>query len=372
VHTHLTDCFESTPRLYFKSPEAGSGKTRALEVSEYLVARGKLAMEMSPAYLIRKISQKPQPTILYDEIDTVFGPKAKEHEDIRAVINSGHRQGASAGRCVAMGSANIIPIDLPCYGPVAMAGIGNLPDTIMDRAIVIAMKKRTSAEKVTPWRSRVDKPRAQALGKRVAAWADSVRKAALDYWPEMPDGVEDRDADRWEALIAVADLAGGRWPELARKAVLVDVADKSDEKESLGVLLLTDIQAVLKTNNHYAANGKPAMKTQALLNQLAKIDESPWGSINRDRSQLDARGLALRLRPYDIRPCDIRWLNDDATQTVSKGYYCMDFEDAWTRYVDLAATSATEPATTATSATDSGPSTSDVADVADVADKRKG
>ena len=190
VHTHLVDCFESTPRLYFKSPESGSGKTRALEVCEFIVARGKLAMEMSPAYLIRSIASKPQPTILFDEIDTVFGPKAKEHGDIRAVINSGHRQGAVAGRCVAMGSANIIPVDLPCYGPVAMAGIGDLPDTIMNRAIVISMKKRTSAEKVIPWRSRVDKPKAQALGKRVAAWANSVREVARDYWPEMPEGVE--------------------------------------------------------------------------------------------------------------------------------------------------------------------------------------
>ncbi|MGE0218415.1 hypothetical protein [Mycolicibacterium sp.] len=96
AHTHLMDCWESTPRLYFKSPEPGSGKTRALEVSKYIVANGLLAMEMSAAYLIRRVSSSPMPTLLYDEIDTVFGPKAKEHEDIRAVINSGHRQGGSS------------------------------------------------------------------------------------------------------------------------------------------------------------------------------------------------------------------------------------------------------------------------------------
>ena len=138
------------------------------------------------------------------------------------------------------------------------------------------------------------------------------------------------------------------------------------------MLLLVDIQGIFKANNHYAANGSPAMKTQALLNQLTLIDESPWKDINRDRSQLDARGLALRLRPYEIRPCDIRWIDGNGTKTVAKGYYRNDFEDAWARYVNLPATSATEPATSATAATNKGPSTSGVADVADVADKRRG
>jgi hypothetical protein len=166
AHTHLMDCWESTPRLYFKSPEAGSGKTRALEVSEHIVANGLLAMNMTPAYLIRRVSSNPKPTILYDEIDTVFGPKAKEHEDIRAVINSGHRQGAVAGRCMVMGN-KVALVDLPSYGPVALAGLGDLPETIMDRAVVVPMKKRTSSEEVKPWRRRID---ARRLRNLVSAW----------------------------------------------------------------------------------------------------------------------------------------------------------------------------------------------------------
>lgn len=345
AHTHLMECWESTPRLYFKSPEPGSGKTRALEVMKHIVANGLLAMDMSSAYLIRRISTNPQPTLLYDEIDTVFGPKAKEHEDIRAVINSGHRQGAIAGRCQMMGT-KVAFIDLPSYGAVALAGLGNLPDTITDRAIVVPMKKRTRAERVKPWRIRTSEPQARELGERLAEWADSVRDAAMAYWPEMPPGVEDRNADRWEALLAVADLAGGRWPEAARAAAIADVTDKPAEKESQGVLLLSDIRGIFLAGNHYARNGQPAIKTQVLLKNLAMIPESPWKDIRRGGQQLDAIGLATRLRPYGIKSQDIRWRSETkgaaamkgeaggkSSDTVCKGYYRADFEDAWTRYV---------------------------------------
>ena len=37
AHTHLMGAWESTPRIAFLSPEPGSGKTRAMEVTELLV-----------------------------------------------------------------------------------------------------------------------------------------------------------------------------------------------------------------------------------------------------------------------------------------------------------------------------------------------
>src|SRR5262245_5242264 len=76
AHTHLMDAWESTPRIAFLSPEPASGKTRALEVSELLVPNPVEAINVSPAYLFRKVgSEDGPPTILFDEIDTIFGPK---------------------------------------------------------------------------------------------------------------------------------------------------------------------------------------------------------------------------------------------------------------------------------------------------------
>lgn len=104
AHTHLMDAAESTPRLAFLSPEPGSGKTRALEVTELLVPRPVEAVNVTPAYLFRKVAaEEGRPTILFDEIDTVFGPKARDNEELRGLLNAGHRKGAVAGRCVVRG-----------------------------------------------------------------------------------------------------------------------------------------------------------------------------------------------------------------------------------------------------------------------------
>jgi hypothetical protein len=126
AHTHLMDCWDSTPRIAFLSPEPGSGKTRALEVSELLVPNPVAAVNVSPAYLFRKVADEAgAPTLLFDEIDTVFGPRAKENEEIRGLLNAGHRKGAVAGRCVVRGK-EVFTEELAAYCAVAMAGLGYL------------------------------------------------------------------------------------------------------------------------------------------------------------------------------------------------------------------------------------------------------
>jgi hypothetical protein len=80
------DRWDTTPRLAFLSPEKASGKSRALEVTELLVPCPVMAVNMSPAYIFRKVGSEEGAPLLYDEIDTVFGPKAKENEEIRALL----------------------------------------------------------------------------------------------------------------------------------------------------------------------------------------------------------------------------------------------------------------------------------------------
>jgi len=83
VHTHLIHLWENTPRIAFLSPEPASGKTRALETTESLVPRPMEAVNMSPSALFRSVgNSNGLPTILFDEIDTIFGPRAKDNEDI--------------------------------------------------------------------------------------------------------------------------------------------------------------------------------------------------------------------------------------------------------------------------------------------------
>jgi Protein of unknown function (DUF3631) len=330
AHAWLMDCWDSTPRMAFLSPEPGSGKSRALEVTEPLVPNPVHAVNTTSAYLFRKVADpNGRPTILYDEIDTVFGPKAKENEDIRGMLNAGHRKGAMAGRCVVRGKV-VETEELPAYCPVMLAGLDDLPDTLMSRSVVARMKRRAPSEPIEPWRARVNEPEAHALRAQLQAWAASVKEAATGMWPEMPPGVEDRHADRWEALISVADLAGAHWPDTARVAAVADVADSKAGSPSIGVLLLRDIKNVFEKRQ------VDRIATETVLTDLKGMEESPWAVIRRGEP-LNARGLAQRLGKYGIEPSYLR-IGDE----TARGYTRAQFADAWARYAS------TESATSAT------------------------
>jgi Protein of unknown function (DUF3631) len=317
AHTHAMDAFESTPRLAFLSPEPGSGKTRALEVTEPLVPRPVEAVNVTPAYLFRKVADEGgRPTILFDEIDTVVGPKAKDNEEIRGLLNAGHRKGAVAGRCVVKGKT-VTTEEIPAYCAVALAGLDGLPDTILSRSATIRMRRRAPDEKVEPWRRRIYAPEAEGLRDQLAVWAESALGRVIDTWPEMPPGVNDRDADVWEALLAVADVAGGTWPARARAAAVAFVMEGKDSSPSLGVRLLSDFRSVF-------AEAEKAW-TDDILAKLHVLDDAPWGDLG--GKPLSNLRLSRLLHPYGIKPKLVR-----IGAAVARGYVREDFHDAWKRY----------------------------------------
>jgi hypothetical protein len=320
AHTHAMDCWESTGRIAFLSPEPASGKTRALEITELLVPRPVESVNASTAYLFRKVADPAGlPTILYDEIDTLFGPKAKENEDIRGLLNAGHRRGATAGRCEIYGKT-VICVEYPAYCAVALAGLGFLPDTLMSRSIVIRMRRRAPGEKVEAFRHRDHASAGHSLRDELARWARWARNAGMaKHRPAMPAGVADRAADVWESLLTIADYAKGDWPQRARLALLAHLAlVQEDGGGSLGVRLLTDLKAIFG-----AAEG---MHTEEILRQLNALVESPWGDLK--GKPLDSRRLARFLNPYGVQSADV-WI----AEITRKGYRRQDLHDAWQRYV---------------------------------------
>jgi len=318
VHTHLMAVWESTPRIAFLSPEPGSGKTRALEVSELLVPLPVEAINATPAYLFRKVSDPDGlPTILFDEIDTLFGAKAKEHEEIRGILNAGHRRGATAGRCVIVGKT-VKTEELPAYCAVALAGLGNLPDTILTRSVVLRMRRRAPTESIEPYRRRVHRTEGHELRDALAAWAASVQNSICGAYPTMPLGVEDRAADVWEALLMVADAAGGDWPLWARAAAVAFVTAARESPPSLGVRLLADLRLIF--------GERLQAPTSDIIEALTAIDEAPWADL---RGQpIDSRKLANLLKPYGVESRKIR----HGTTSV-RGYRREDLHDPWLRYL---------------------------------------
>ncbi|MFI9729183.1 DUF3631 domain-containing protein [Streptomyces sp. NPDC052092] len=326
AHAHLLDCFESTPRLAFLSPEPGSGKSRALEIVETLVPNPMAAVDASAAALFRAVAgvDGKRPTILFDEIDTIFGPKAGENEQLRGFINAGHRRNRPMFRCVGDGANQTVQA-FHSYAAVAVAGLGYLPDTIRDRSVNIRMRRRARNEKIEPYRTRIHEKEGFALRDRLAKWAEQVSERVMNVWPAMPEGVTDRPADVWEPLLAVADAAGGDWPDRAREACVVLVAaSKVNDKGSLGVRLLTDLR-------DHVMVGIDRLPTVAILDRLNALDDAPWADLH--GKPLDNRRLGRMLAEYmtaDNEPIASRNIKTGAS--VLKGYYAADLWDAWARY----------------------------------------
>ncbi|GAA1012077.1 DUF3631 domain-containing protein [Streptomyces thermogriseus] len=325
AHAHLLDAFDSTPRLAFLSPEPGSGKTRALEIVETLVPQPMVAVNASAAALFRAVSGgNGRPTILFDEIDTIFGPKAGDNEELRGFLNAGHRRTGVTYRCVGDGGNQTVQA-FPSYCAVAMAGLGSLPDTILTRSVIIRMRRRARNEKVEPFRARIHEAEGHKLRDRLAAWAEQVRESVMGAWPEMPEGVTDRPADVWEPLLAVADAAGGHWPGRAREACVTLVkASQANDKGSIGIRLLTDLR-------DHVLIGIDRLPTVAILDRLNALDDAPWADLN--GKPLDSRRLSKMLSEYvtaDGTPITSR--NIKTGGGVLKGYYAADLYDAWQRY----------------------------------------
>jgi hypothetical protein len=317
--THLQPAWQHAPRLAVVGPAKRCGKSRLLDVLHDTVHDPFITVNSTPAAIFRSITAEP-PTLLVDEADTIFGsPKAAErNEEMRGLLNSGHQRNRPTTRVT---GPDHRPVKFRTFAMAALAGIGDLPDTIMDRAVVIRMRRRAPGESVLPFRSRRDTPLLNALRDRLDAWLVPLLDRAAQAEPAMP--VEDRAADTWEPLVAVADLAGGDWPRRARAACRAMTATEEgrDQDTGLTTRVLADIRAV------FTACGNPALlPTEHLLTALNADPEAPWREHG--PAGLTARGLQILLKDYGIRSANHRF--HDRTQR--RGYTRHDFTDAWTRY----------------------------------------
>jgi hypothetical protein len=327
--THAQHAWEHAPRCAVVSPEKRCGKSRLMDVVEATSRASLVTVNISPAALVRCITPDgPPPTLFIDEADTIFGPRAGDnHEDLRGIVNSGHQRGRPYTRW----DITTRQVEhLPTFAMAFLAGIGDLPDTIMDRAVVIRMRRRAPGEKVAPYRTRRDAPNLENLRKRLTGWVDDRLDDLRESVPVMP--VEDRAADTWEPLIAVADCAGGHWPARGRNAatLLVNAEQSIDAEASIGARLLRDIRDI------FADLPKVGfLASSELVNRLFKLDDAPWKEINRG-DPITQRWLALRLGPYGVSS------KHNSGRTL-RGYHLADFTDAFARYIPPEDVSADDP-----------------------------
>jgi len=320
MHTHAFQAAQTTPYLSITSAERRSGKSRLLEVLAVLAFRPLVAANTSEAALFRSIAAE-RPTVLLDEIDAVFGPKARDHEDLRALLNAGYRAGTPVLRCVGEGSKQRVE-QFDVFAPKALGGIGALPDTIADRSLPIRLKRRARGERVERFNLKSAPALAAPLRDRVALWAEQHVDALERATPALPEELDDRAQDVVEPLLAIADAVGGEWPMRARQALieLRTGEGAGDDGDSLGIRLLTDLRAI------FADQGVDRLSSAGIVAGLVEDAEAPWADWR--GKGLTQRGLATILGSYGIRSTTVAL----ADGTRAKGYKREQFEDAWRRY----------------------------------------
>ena len=324
AHSWVLDGFDTTPRLAFLSPEPGSGKSRSQDVLALLVPRPLRAFNVSVPVLFRSMVDEhnepvPPPTIFLHEVDAIFGPRAKgDDEPLRAFANAGHTRGVLVQRIATRGNRHIVET-FPAFAPMSLAGLKDLPQTVMDRSVVVRMARKAPGEVVAKFREKYARAEAEALRADLFAWATGVDRDALDLDEDaLPDCLENRQGDVWEPLIACADAAGGRWPLRAREAAIAFTTTAPGGEESLGVRLLADLRTVF--------GSAPVMATADLLRCLHELDEAPWSDLY--GKPLDSRGLAKRLHEHGVHSKTVR-----IGAATHKGYERAALAELWTRYL---------------------------------------
>ncbi|HVR73910.1 MAG TPA: DUF3631 domain-containing protein, partial [Planctomycetota bacterium] len=280
LHTHAIDAADISPRLNIKSPEMQCGKTRLLSIVA-ACARKPLAAANVTAAAVFRVMEAFAPTLLVDEADSFL----EANEELRGILNSGHsRATAFVPRCA--GDAHDVKL-FSTWGAVVIAAIGDIPGTLADRSIEVSMKRKAPGEKVGRLRRRDASSWAEPIRRKAWRWVEDNIEALKAAEPELPPELGDRDADNWEPLLAIADLAGEEWAKRAREvAVLLSGGRDGAVRAGDGVLLLGDIRTAFFTGLSgllLTERSTDRSPTKDLLRALNSMDERPWPGWRKDK-----------------------------------------------------------------------------------------
>jgi uncharacterized protein DUF3631 len=321
MHTWVADYADFTPYVYLHSPVMRCGKTQVHRIVEPLVKNPLRTCNISESALFREIADS-HPTLLWDEVDSIFGSrKASEaNENKRGLLNAGYERGIRAIR-MERSAGGFKKISYDPFCSKILAGIGRLPDTIVDRSISILIHRKLKTQPCQKYR-RQDRDKAKPLHDTLEAWSKDAGlvKTLRESQPQMPEFMSDRQEDIWEPLLAIADAIGGDVPEQARQAARV-LCDNDDEL-GYGTAQLAAIRKVV---------GEQSRITSAdLINGLWEADALPSRLMEDDTPNHKKIGhwLSKFIKSYEGKPArKLRF----GEQTF-KGYEGAELKQIFDRY----------------------------------------
>jgi putative DNA primase/helicase len=315
MHTWTIGAWDISPYLALISPELRCGKTTVLKLLNRLTRRPALASNITPAALFRYIQAK-NPTLLIDEYDAAL----KDNEEMRGILNSGHSR--EAAFCIRCEGEDNHPKRFSTWAPKAIAAIKKIPDTLTDRSIVLPMQRKKKTEHRPRCRDR-DCDDYKRLRSQALRWANDSIASLQDAEPNVPESLNDRAADNWRPLLAIADRVGGQWPNLGREAALALSGDETTDGTE-GVQLLADVRATFEDKK------SDRLMSADLTAALVAMEGRPWGEW-RGGKPLSSHSLARLLKPFGVIPTTMRF-----GERTAKGYEVSQFGECFEAYLGQA------------------------------------
>jgi putative DNA primase/helicase len=314
-HTYVHSASMISPILAITSPERRCGKTTLVSILAELVSKPLVASNLTTSVLFRVVD-KYAPTIFIDEADTFL----RQNREMAGILNSG--QNRAAAYVLRNTGDDYEPRKFSTWAPKAIALIKDLPATLEDRSILVQMRRRLPHEPIEKFRlDRVE--RFVDFRRKLVRWAADNEGIVAQVDPELPTSLNDRAADNWRPLMAIAEILGDDFPKLASAAAL-QLAVSSEPEESHEHLLLGDIRKIFREIR------QTRIATEELVERLNTIEESPWGGYLEGRG-INPRIVAKKLKIYRVRPGPV-WIGSSSGK-AKRGYHLSDFADAFDRYL---------------------------------------
>ena len=312
VLSYALDAFEVAPILALCSPLKRCGKTTTEDLTAALAKRPLAAANISVAALYRTVEHFA-PTLIVDEADTFLLTNLA----LRGVINSGHTRATA----FVVRTTGQEPRVFSTWGARMIALIGRLPATLEDRAIVLPMRRRAPGETIDRVRRTALFRQLDPVRRRTARWVADHLPALEVADPAVPEELDDRQADNWRPLFAIADEAGGAWPDRARTAARRLSGGVVEADTAAPVQLLADVYGL------FATTTADKLATATLIRHLTALEDRPWADYTHGHP-ITPRQLANLLDGFRVKAKQIRL----GSRTL-KGYRRADFTDAFSRYL---------------------------------------
>lgn len=323
--THVFDVFDKFAILAITSAEKRSGKTTLLILLLWICKDAVMASNVSPASVYRLI-ELTEPTLLIDEAQSLTRRGSEATEVLREVLCAGIARNAVVMRVGGPNNDEVKKFAIAC--PKVIALIGQPDGVVMDRCLPIEMRRKTPADVVRPYRSRVAEPEGKALRESLEAWAKDCQEQVQAVYDALEpfDTGNDRLDEMLLPLMAVAQVVDPAClPELKEYAGQIVAKEKDAERQSPGVMLLAACREVFAA--WCKADPAKFLPTANLIVKLIAREEEPWATYTRGQP-ITAAAIAELLRPYGIRSC-----REQKKNTTTRGFVQKDFAEAWRRYL---------------------------------------